>query len=140
MTNVDELLEEELQNLQVDEEVYDLETLITDGRDAKIPIVIEYPRKDGVMVKAGALIRPLTNVEWNNATRLRRNPNDTTTNELELVKKALYTKSGEQFPPELVTDMPNGVIMELVKEIAKISGVNLQSKENIRMAKEMMGF
>lgn len=140
MTNVDELMEEELQNLQADDEIFDLESLVTDGKDARIPIVIEYPRKDGKIVKAGAMIRPLTNVEWNNATRLRRNPKDNTTNEIELVKKALYTRDGEQFPPDLVMCIPNGVILELVKQIAKISGVDLKSKENIQMAKEMMGF
>ena len=59
---------------------------------------------------------------------------------LELVKKALYTRKGEPFPQELVEKFPTGVVVALVKEIAKISGVNLNSKENIQMAKELMGF
>jgi len=140
MTDVNKLREEELEMLsKEDEEIFDLESLITDGVDAKIPIVIKYP-KDGKTVRAGALIRPLSNIEWNNATRLNRAPTSKTTNEVELVKKALYTRSGEQFPPKLVEQMPNGVIMELVKQIAHISGVDIDSKENIRMAKEMMGF
>ena len=140
MTDVNKLREEELEMLsKEDEEIFDLESLITDGVDAKIPIIISYP-KDGKTVKAGALIRPLSNIEWNNATRLNRAPTSKTTNEVELVKKALYTRSGEQFPPKLVEQLPNGVILELVKQIAHISGVDIDSKENIRMAKEMMGF
>lgn len=139
MTNTDELLQQEIESLSAEEEIFDLESLITDGVDAKIPIVIEFP-KDGKMVKAGAMIRPLTIVEWNNATRLQRRPSENTTNEIELVKKALYTRKGEEFPPDLVDKFPTGVVLELVKQIARISGVELNSKENIKMAKELMGF
>lgn len=141
MTNVDKLKKDELIALSDEEEIFDLESLITDGADAKIPIVLKYP-KNGKTVKAGALIRPLTNVEWNNATRISRSGNNAskTTNEVELVKQALYTRKGEPFPPKLVEDMPNGVVMELVNQIAVISGVELNSEENIRLAKEIMGF
>lgn len=139
MTNTDELLQQEIESLSAEEEIFDLESLITDGVDAKIPIVIEFP-KDGKMVKAGAMIRPLTIVEWNNATRLQRRPSENTTNEIELVKKALYTRKGDEFPSDLVDKFPTGVVLELVKQIARISGVELNSKENIKMAKELMGF
>ena len=139
MANVDELLQKEIESLSADEEIFDLESLITDGVDAKVPIVISFP-KHGETVKAGAMIRPLSIVEWNNATRLNRRPNENTTNELELVKKALYTKNGDKFPDELIDKFPTGVVVALVKEIARISGVELNSKENIQMAKELMGF
>lgn len=142
MTDVNKLKEEELAMLSnEEEEIFDLESLVTDGADAKIPIVIKYP-KDGKTVKAGALIRPLTNVEWNNATRLSRNQKlvTKTTNEIELVKMALYTRNDEQFPAKAVEALPNGVILELVKQIAHISGVEINSEENIKLAKEMMGF
>ena len=79
-------------------------------------------------------------MEWNNATRLQRRPSENTTNEIELVKKALYTRKGEEFPSDLVDKFPTGVVLELVKQIARISGVELNSKENIKMAKELMGF
>lgn len=130
MTNNDDI------GLEIDE--FDLESLIVDGVEAKIPIVIEFPR-NGQTVKASAMIRPLTNYEWNNATRLSR-AGETTTNEVELVKQALYTKDGKEFPEELVEKIPAGVIVELVKEIAKVSGINLTSKENLEMARQMMGF
>ena len=132
--------QEEIEKLTENEQVFELDQLITDGAEAKIPITISYPQPNGEIVKAGAMIKPLTNVEWNNATRLKRKDNDTTTNEIELVKKALYTKDGEKFPPELVPKLPNGVIMELMKEVARVSGVELNNKENLKLVKELMGF
>lgn len=141
MTDVDKLREEELRQLN-DDEIFDLEALVTDGVDAKVPIVIKYPKtlEDGTvkMVKAGAMIRPLTNVEWNNSTRLNRSTNAKTTNEVELLKKALYTRNGEQMPAKVVEDLPSGVVTELVKEVAVISGIDVE--ENMRLAKEMLGF
>ena len=134
MVNIDKLHEEE--------EIFDLETLVTDGKDARFPVKIKYPKKndDGtvVMVDAGALIRPVTNIEWNNATRMKRSPNDKTSNEVELLKKALYTRGGEQMPPAIVEALPNGVVIELVKLISEVSGVDYEA--NLKMAKEMMGF
>jgi hypothetical protein len=136
MVDVSKLKEDEKLALS-DEEVFDLEALITDGANAKIPITITYP-KDGKTVKAAAMIRPLTNVEWNNCVRLQRKPGDKTSNEVELVKKALYTKTGEPFPPQLVDKLPNGVVMELVKQISIISGVDYD--EQIRLTAQMLGF
>lgn len=126
-----------------DEEVYDLETLITDGKDARFPVQFKYPKQneDGTlrMVTAGALIRPLTNIEWNNAAKMKRSPNSKTTNEVELLKKAMYTKDGKQMPPELVEAIPNGVVIELVKLVSEVSGVDYEG--NLKMAKDlMMGF
>ena len=60
------------------EEIFNLESLITDGADARVPIEIDFPTKNGKK-KAAAMIRPLTNVEWNNALRISRK-NFTTTN------------------------------------------------------------
>lgn len=139
MPDINELREKELKSLtQEEEEIFELETLITDGADARIPVIISYPRPDGRIVKGAVLIRPLTNLEWNNAVRFQRKPGDTTTNEVELLKLALYTKDGKQFPPELVEKLPNGVVLELVKEVSKASGIDWE--ENIRLAQKMMGF
>lgn len=143
MTDIDKLREEELRQLNnEDEEIFELEALISDGVDARFPVKITYPKQedDGTyrMVTAGALIRPLSNIEWNNATRLKRSPNSKTTNEVELLKKALYTRDNKQFPPKLVEGLPNGVVLNLVNEVARISGVNVEEQE--KLAKEMMGF
>ena len=54
------------------------------------------------------------------------------------MKKALYTRGGEQMPPAIVEALPNGVVIELVKLISEVSGVDYEA--NLKMAKEMMGF
>ena len=136
MTDIEKLQAEELANLSENEEIFDLETLITDGADARIPITVEYPRKDGKIVKAAAMVRPLTTVEWNNATRFNKNNN----NDVELVKIGLYTKKGEPFPPELVEKLPAGLIMKILEKIAEVSGVDLYDKRNLKLAKDMMDF
>ena len=141
MTDIDKLREEELKQLN-EEEVFELESLVVDGKDARFPVQIKYPKQmeDGSfkMVNAAALIRPLTNVEWNNATRLKRSPNSSTSNEVELLKKALYDTKGNQIPPAIVEGLPNGVVLDLVTEVGRISGVDVE--KNMRVAKEMLGF
>ena len=139
MVDINKLQEEELNALN-NEDVFDLESLITDGADARVPVRISFPKyeKDGTMrtVQAGALIRPLTNIEWNNA--IKRNRNDytnKTTDEIELLKKALYNTNEEQMPAEIVELIPAGVVSELVKEVARISGIDIE--ENLRLAKKM---
>ena len=134
-------MEEEIENLSHEEELFDLESLITDGKDAKIPIEITFPKADGTgEVKATAMIRPLTNIEVNNATRLGLNKNIDTTYELELLKTGLYTSKGEPFPDELINKIPSGVVNELAREISRVSGIQINNEENMRLAKEMMGF
>ena len=130
-----DLKTEELMKLSEEEEIFNLESLITDGADARIPIEIDFPTKQGKK-KAAAMLRPLTNLEWNNAARKSRK-NHTTTNEVELLKTALYTKDGEPFPKELVEKLPNGVVIKLVQILGEISGIEV-TKENIKMAKEML--
>ena len=134
MTKKD-LKAEELEMLSEEEEIFNLESLITDGVDARIPITIEFPTKNGTK-KAAAMIRPLSNIEWNNATRIARK-NFTTSNEVELLKQALYTKEGEPFPKELVPKLPNGVVLKLVKLLGEISGIEV-TKESLEMAREML--
>ena len=126
---------EELIKLSEEEEIFNLESLITDGADARVPIEIKFPTKTGTK-RAAAMIRPLTNVEWNNAIRIARK-NFTTTNEIELLKIALYTKEGEPFPKELVEKIPNGVVIKLVQILSEISGIEI-TEENMKMAKEML--
>ena len=113
MEDVSKLQEKELIALS-DDEVFDLESLITDGTDAKVPITIKFPTRDGRTVKAAAMIRPLNSVEWNNSTRLNRSKSEKTTNEIELLKKALYTKDGKPFPKDLIEKIPAGVVLEIV--------------------------
>lgn len=133
MTN--ELKQQEMEELSVEEiEVADLETLIVDGANTKVPIEITYNNQ-----RFGVMIRPLTNVEWNTAIQ-KSMQNKTTTNEVELLKIGLYKKDGTPFPKELIHKLPAGISSELMKKIAEISGVKINTKENMEMVKEMMGF
>ena len=140
MNDVNKLIDDELSALNNDE-VFDLEALITDGADARVPVKITFPKQepDGTirMVQAGAMIRPLTNLEWNNAVR-KKKQGLSTTDEVELLKMALYTMKGEQMPSEVVEKIPNGVTIELVKEVARISGVDIEA--NLRLARDIVGF
>ena len=137
MTDINKLQEEEIENLSQEEELYDLETLILDCVDAKIPIIIDFPTKDGIK-KVGAMIKPLTAVEWNNAVRLSQKIKDSTS-ELEIVKLGLFDKNGEPFNYDLLLKMPNGVVKDIFYQIADISGVKFTEQE-IGILENIMGF
>ncbi len=128
------LQEQEIEMLQENKEILDLESLIVDGVNAKVPVEVEYQGKT-----YGAVLKPLTNVEWNNASR-KAIKNNKTTSEIELLKKGLFTKNDEEFPAEILIKLPQGVVGELAKELARISGVNLTSEENQKLMRELMGF
>lgn len=137
MTNIDELKKQELDNLNITEndlEIYELEQLITNGIEEKVPIEINYNGQE-----FGAMIRPLTSIEWNNATT-KANRNPQTNIEVELLKLALYNKDGTEFNKELIPKLPAGVSSTIMKEIANISGVNFNSEENVKLIRKIMGF
>ena len=139
MVDVNKLKEEELENLEKKEEevIYDLESLILDGVDSKVPIVIDFPTSEGVK-KVGALIKPLTAVEWNNAIRLANKLKDSTS-EIEIVKIGLFGKDGEAFSYDLIMKMPSGVVKDIFYKIADVSGVKF-SEQEIGILEAMMGF
>ena len=139
MVDVNKLKEEELENLEKKEEevIYDLESLILDGVDSKIPIVIDFPTSNGIK-KVGALIKPLTAVEWNNAIRLANKLKDSTS-EIEIVKIGLFSKDGEAFSYDLIMKMPSGVVKDIFYKIADVSGVKF-SEQEIGILEAMMGF
>lgn len=139
MVDVNKLKEEELENLEKKEEevIYDLESLILDGVDSKVPIVIDFPTTEGVK-KVGALIKPLTAVEWNNAIRLANKLKDSTS-EIEIVKIGLFSKDGEAFSYDLIMKMPSGVVKDIFYKIADVSGVKF-SEQEIGILEAMMGF
>ena len=139
MSKVDDLKAEELNRLNNnDDEIFDLESLITDGADARFPITIQFPKGDE-HVQAAAMIRPLTSVELNNITRKARG-NQVSNFGVELLKLALYTKDGKEFPVELLDKIPAGVVTELCNHIYKISGITIDKDENLKLARQMMGF
>ncbi|MBQ7927712.1 MAG: hypothetical protein IJ287_03065 [Methanobrevibacter sp.] len=138
MTGIDKLKEEELETLtQEDEELFDLETLILDGADAKIPVIIDFPTAEGVK-KVGCMIKPLTAPEWNNAIKLSRKLRDSSA-ELEIVKLGLFDKKGEPFNYDLLVKMPNGVVQTIFNMISDVSGVKL-GEEQLKILENILGF
>ena len=134
MTDIEQLKEAELNSLSVDSEVLDLESLITDGVNAKVPVEVTYKGK-----VFGAILKPLTNPEWNNALRVGYK-NQSTNSEIELLKIGLYNKNGDKFPNKIIEQLPAGVVTELSKELARISGISIDMEENVKLAKDMLGF
>ena len=140
MTTKEELEAKEIELLTEDEEIFDLESLITSGADNKIPIIISYPMEDGRKAKAAAMIRPVTAIEWNNALRKGFNQNSLSSPDVEILKKGLYNKNGDPFSIEAIESLPAGVVSELARMIAKVSGVEFNKSDAEKVMKDMMGF
>ena len=143
MVNLEKLQKKELDELIVDEEISELEQLIVQGTDAKIYIQVDYPvtneNGETEYTPVTAMIRPLNNVEASTAQQKGINSNFTTAN-IEMVKMGLFTKDGKQFPPKLVEAMPSGVVDSICTKILEISGIKVNTDENIDMVKKLMGF
>ena len=142
MTDISELQAKELELLNNDGEVFDLETLMVDGANARVHVEIDVPLyKNGEIkqTKYGAIIRPLPSNEFTNATQLGlKNPeSDVNT---EIVKAGLCTKDGGQFPPEVVKKLPAGVIISLAEKICEVSGIKTNNQDQSKLIKEVMGF
>ena len=146
MTNIDELQEKELNEINENSEfdLNELEDLILSGTEARIPILIEYPyfnKKTGTVetAKYTAKLRPLTTTEVNNARRSTSKIKGTSF-EVELLKRALYTKEDKLFKPTVISAMKAGVINNLVETLLDISGIKVDKEEQEAYARELMGF
>lgn len=138
MTNLDDiekLQQEEIEKLSNEEELFELEDLITAGKDARIPISFIYPNTNK---KVGAIIKPLTSSEWNSC--MRRVAKFHTSFQLEIVKKGLLNTKEEPIPSSLIEIMPQGAINQLYQKIAEASGVHESTEDMIEASKKIMGF
>ena len=138
--DIKDLQKEELENIVKDKdniESFNLEDLILQGKDSRIPIKIEFPI-NGEFKEAEALIRPLTSNEWNNCVRksmgFKRNINYL------ICEYGLLTKDGSAFPSNLLDYAPSGVIEEIGGQITVISGFKRNDKENKELVRDLMGF
>ena len=111
-----------------EEELFDLETLITEGVGSRVPIEIEFP--DGR--KAAAIIRPISTSEFQ--TIYHGNAATILVNILDL---ALMNKNGEPLPRSLVEDMPLGLPIKIVKQIFAISGIEIKDNNGQVGAQEI---
>lgn len=143
MTDIEKLKQQELEQLNPEiDEISELESLITEGTNARIPLEIEVPLyKDDklIMKKYVVTVKPLTSAELNNATRLGLHSELSDVN-TEIVKKGLCTKDGEPYPPGLVERLPAGVINKLTEKIGEVSGIQQDKESNVELLKELMGF
>ena len=95
-------------------ELFDLETLITEGVDARVPIEIEFP--DGR--KAQALIKPISTGEFQ--TIYTSDASELLVNVLEA---GLMNKNGDPLPKNLLESMPIGLPAKITQQIFEISGI-----------------
>ena len=136
--SAEEEKQKELEHLNQETEIIELDQLITDGTDAKIPFTFVYPNTDK---KVGVLIRPLSTNEYQNA--LLRSKRFKTNLLVELAKLGTYKLDESKFPEELLDEMPAGIIIRITNEINRISGVDLvetSKKSQQELFDELMGF
>ena len=113
-------------NLEIDE--FNLEDLIVLGDDKRIPITIEYPRDDGSKVKAKALIKQLTMKELD---AIRINRNDFIETNMNVLEKALFKSSGDNFSRDELEYLPLGVVNAVSEKIMELSGVNVDINNDL---------
>lgn len=137
MSKAQKQQEQELENLTKETEPLSLETLIVEGSELKIPITFDFPTKKGI-IKASAIIRPLTAPEWENAQNYAlRNKKEFM---IQILEKGLLNDNGENLPIELIKKMPFGVANEIYTRIADVSGIKENREEQYQLTKELMGF
>lgn len=136
-------MQEDNINLEIDTKELDLESLIVDGANARIPIEVEFPiyHEDGTMTyeTRGAVIRPLKSHELTNASQIGLRLDDSDVN-TEIVKAGLCRKDGSSYPPGVVESFPAGVISALANKILDVSGVKPDKKATEEYMKMIAGF
>lgn len=118
----------ELKIAENKEDYFDLETLITEGADARVPIEVEFPNGK----KAQALIKPISTGEFStiyngNAAELMVN----------VLTAALMNKNGEPLSPSLIEAMPVGLPEKIVKQIFDISGIETNPEDAEKLKEEL---
>jgi hypothetical protein len=127
----DDNIEKEIQE---NAKVMNLESLITGGIDAIIPITISYMGQD-----FSANIRPINAIENNEVTQKYINKRESVT--LNTVKKCLLKDDGKNYTISELEKIPVGVIQNIYNKIQEISGIeNTASEDDMKMIRELMGF
>lgn len=136
--SVEDLKQKELAHLSQEDEIFELDQIITEGVNAKIPFTFTYPN---TTKKVGVLVRPLSTNEYQNAilTSKRLKTNFL----IELAKLGVYKMDETKFPEDLIMELPAGVITMITNEINRISGVELlDGSEEVQQQifDDLMGF
>ena len=114
-------MKQELEINQTDE-LFDLETLITEGADAIIPITIEFP--DGKC--AAAKIKPISTAQFRSL--YTEDKAELIVNILEI---SLLNKNGEHLSRDLIEAMPLGVSSRISEQICVVSGLELKPEDRV---------
>ena len=114
-----------------EEEIFDLETLITEGVDARVPIEIEFPNGK----KAQALIRPISTGEFQ--TIYNRDTSELLVN---VLKVGLMNAKGEPLPVNLIEAMPVGLPAQITQQIFEISGIETDDEKLQETVKQLEFF
>lgn len=127
----DDNIEKEIQE---NAKVMNLESLITGGIDAIIPITISYMGQD-----FSANIRPINAIENNEVTQKYINKRESVI--LNTVKKCLLKDDGKNYTIAELEKIPVGIIQNIYNKIQEISGIeNTSSEDDMKMIRELMGF
>ena len=127
----DDNIEKEIQE---NAKVMNLESLITGGIDAVIPITITYMGQD-----FSANIRPINAIENNEVSQKYINKRESVI--LNTVKKCLLKDDGKNYTITELEKIPAGVIQNIYNKIQEISGIeNTTSEDDMKMIRELMGF
>lgn len=136
--SVEKEKQKELEHLQQEDEIFELDQIITEGTNAKIPFTFIYPN---TTKKVGVLIRPLSTNEYQNAIlKSKRLKNNLL---IELAKLGVYKLDESKFPEDLLMELPAGVITKITNEINRISGVELMDTSEDAQQQifdDLMGF
>ena len=111
-----------------DDEFFDLETLITEGVDARVPIEIEFPNGK----KAQALIKPISTGEFGSI--YRGNAGKILIN---VLHHSLMNTKGEPLKSSLIEAMPVGLPKKIIEEIFKISGIETNPDDAEKLKDEL---
>jgi len=136
--SVEKEKQKELEHLQQEDEIFELDQVITEGTNAKIPFTFVYPNTNK---KVGVLVRPLSTNEYQNAIlsskRLKTNLL------IELAKLGVYKLDESKFPEDILMELPAGVITKITNEINRLSGVelmNVPEDTQQQIFDDLMGF
>ena len=119
-------------------EIFELDQIITEGVNAKIPFTFIYPNTDK---KVGVLIRPLSTNKYQKA--ILKSKKLKTNFLVELAKLGVYKMDESKFPEELITKLPAGIVTMITNEINRISGVELvdeSGEAQQQLFEDLMGF
>ena len=143
MSDVDELQQKEIEEIMNQDtnntdELFELETILTEGTNAKIPYNFIYPNTNK---RVGVLLKPLTTQEYTSAiNRGKLKDHNFLT---ELLKISLFDLKENPFPSNKIEQLPAGVVTGIVTKISEISGVEMAETTQINQSnlmEDLMGF